>query len=89
MPNPHGHVPLGTPTRSTENIVNKTLSVPSISCNHCKQSIEAAVRPLAGVTRVEVDIAKKTVDVEFDAGETSVEHIAGAIAEQGYDVVGP
>ncbi|MEE9582486.1 MAG: cation transporter, partial [Acidimicrobiia bacterium] len=34
----------------------RTLSVPDISCGHCKSSIEGAVGPLDGVELVEVAI---------------------------------
>ena len=62
-----------------------TLSVPDISCGHCKTSIEGAVTGLAGVDRVEVHIEEKTVDVSF--GESlGLETIIEAIEEQGYDV---
>lgn len=39
-----------------------TLSVPDMSCGHCKSSIEAALAPLA--RRVEVDLASRTVRTE-------------------------
>ena len=63
-----------------------TLSVPDISCGHCKSSIEGAVDQLAGVGKVEVHIEPKTVDVEFDENATSLDTIIGAIEEQGDDV---
>lgn len=62
-----------------------TLSVPDISCDHCKMSIEGAVTELTGIERVEVHIEEKTVDVSF--GESlGLETIIEAIEEQGYDV---
>ncbi len=39
-----------------------TLSVPDMSCGHCKASIEAALAPLA--TRVEVDLPARRVSAE-------------------------
>ena len=41
-----------------------TLSVPEISCGHCKSTIEAAVQGLGDVARVEVDIDAKTVTID-------------------------
>ena len=44
------------------------LNVPGISCNHCKMAIEGAVSatwPACGP--VDVDVAEKSVAVEFDA----------------------
>lgn len=62
-----------------------TLSVPEISCDHCKNSIEGAVGELAGVDKVEVMIDSKTVDVSFDS-PTDRDAVVAAIEGQGYDV---
>ena len=63
-----------------------TLSVPDISCNHCKMSIEGAVSTLTGVETVNVNIEPKTVDLTFDDAALSLDSIIEAIEEQGYDV---
>ncbi len=62
-----------------------TYSVPSISCDHCKHAIETEVAKVAGVSRVEVDVASKTVAVDGTADDTAVR---AAIDEAGYDVAG-
>ena len=62
-----------------------TLSVPEISCDHCKSSIEGAVNTLDSVASVEVSIDDKTVDITF-VGDTDVVAVTAAIEEQGYDV---
>ncbi|MCP4964298.1 MAG: heavy-metal-associated domain-containing protein [bacterium] len=62
-----------------------TLSVPDISCDHCKNSIEGAVNALDGVSSAAVNVDEKTVSVGFDT-PASIEGIIGAIEEQGYDV---
>ena len=63
-----------------------TLSVPDISCGHCKSSIEGAVGALAGIDRVEVAIDDKTVDIAFDDAVVDLDAIVEAIEEQGYEV---
>jgi copper chaperone len=63
-----------------------TLDVPTISCGHCKSSIEGAVGSLDGVRSVEVGIDAKQVDVDFDDAAVSLDAIVAAIEEQGYDV---
>ena len=63
-----------------------TLDVPTISCGHCKASIEGAVGILDGVRSVEVGIDAKQVDVDFDEASVSLDTIVAAIEEQGYDV---
>ncbi len=65
-----------------------TLSVPDISCGHCKMSIEGAVRPLAGIDSVEVHIDAKTVDVTWDDSTLPLATIVDAIEDQGYEVDG-
>ena len=62
-----------------------TLSVPDISCGHCKSSIEGAVGKLDGVSTVEVSIDDGSVDVEFGS-PTDLEAIITAIEDQGYEV---
>ena len=63
-----------------------TLDVPTISCDHCKSSIEGAVSALAGISRVEVGIESKQVVVDFDDDSIDLDTIVQAIEEQGYDV---
>jgi copper chaperone len=63
-----------------------TLSVPTISCGHCKSSIEGAVGTLAGIDRVEVTIDAREVEVEFDENSVDLDTIVATIEEQGYDV---
>ena len=67
-------------------MTSKTLSVPEISCGHCKSSIEGAVAPLDGVTRVEVQIDEKTVDIDYDGTDGTFDTIVAAIEDSGYDV---
>lgn len=62
-----------------------TISVPDISCNHCKVSIEGAVNELDGVDKVEVAIEDRTVDISFDS-PTDMDAIVAAIEGQGYEV---
>jgi copper chaperone len=64
------------------------LNVPSVSCNHCKMAIEKAVAAVGGVGQVDVDVAEKTVTVDFDGDSVSLETIEAAVAEEGYDVAG-
>jgi copper chaperone len=63
-----------------------TLSVPDISCGHCKMSIEGALNELTGVASAEVHIDPKTVDVEWDEASVDLDAIVTAIEDQGYEV---
>ncbi len=64
----------------------RTLSVPEISCGHCKSSIEGAVSPLDGVDKVVVHIEARTVDLDYDGSDATFDAIVAAIEEQGYEV---
>lgn len=64
----------------------QTLSVPDISCDHCKMSIEGATSELAGVTESTVDIPGKTVTISYESAQVGLDEIVTAIEEQGYEV---
>lgn len=66
----------------------RTLSVPDISCDHCKTSIEGATTELSGVAESAVDIPAKTVTVRFETAEVGLAEIVSAIEDQGYEVEG-
>ncbi|MGH3029340.1 MAG: heavy-metal-associated domain-containing protein [Gaiellaceae bacterium] len=61
------------------------LAVPDISCSGCKASIEGALRPVAGVEDVDVDVAGRIVDVIHDPG-LDADRLVGLVEEQGYEV---
>lgn len=58
-------------------------SVPNISCDHCVMHIQKALQPLAGVKKVDVDLASKSVTVEFDSPATELQ-LRAVLAEIGY-----
>ncbi|MDB5055391.1 MAG: copper chaperone [Bacilli bacterium] len=62
-----------------------TLKVEGMSCGHCVNSVEGAVKKLG--TNGKVDLAQKSVTVEFDESKVSLDAIKEAIEKQGYDVV--
>jgi copper chaperone len=68
--------------------MHAVLNVPSVSCSHCKAAIEGAVGGLDGVAVADVDVAEKTVSVEFDDAVVSLDTIEEAVAEEGYEVAG-
>ena len=64
-----------------------TLNVEGMSCSHCEKAVKNAVGALDGVTSVNVDLAQKTVVVEYDPGKVSPDSFKLAIEEEGYKVV--
>jgi len=67
-------------------MANVTLSVPDISCDHCKQSIEGALKVVEGVSAVEVHVPEKTVDVNFDESKVQQSTLTKTIEDQGYTI---
>ena len=63
----------------------QVISVPDMSCSHCEATVTQAVRSVAGVVDVQVDLESKKVTVKFDESKTSLEAIKQAIAESGYE----
>ena len=66
--------------------MKQTLTAPGMSCNHCKMTIEKAVRGLPGITGVNADPDTKKVEIDFDEKTVTPEAIRRAIEEAGYEV---
>lgn len=66
-------------------MANVTLKVEGMSCGHCVNSVEKALKDIGANGKV--DLAAKKVEVEFDDSKISHQAIKEAIEEQGYDVV--
>jgi copper chaperone len=67
-------------------VATTVLSVPTISCGHCENTINEALTPLAGVSSVRVDIPTRKVTVEYDPSAASVEQFKDVLAEEDYPV---
>ncbi|MEC0231851.1 copper ion binding protein [Paenibacillus alba] len=61
-----------------------TLKVAGMSCGHCVNSVEGAVKKLGALGKVDLNGGSVTVD--FDEAKVSLDAIKEAIEEQGYDV---
>lgn len=64
-----------------------TLNVGGMSCQHCVNAVTKAVNALKGIAGVDVNLEGKTVTVDYDADQVSLESIKEAIEEEGYDVL--
>lgn len=63
------------------------LTVEGMSCAHCVRAVNQAVGGLDGVSKVDVDLAKKTVTIEHDPSVAPLARIKAEIEDQGYEVV--
>ena len=67
-------------------MTNLTMNVEGMTCGHCAQTVKDAVAGLSGINRVDVDLEKKLVTVEFDEVLGKVESITDKIVEVGFEV---
>ncbi|HUN23644.1 MAG TPA: heavy-metal-associated domain-containing protein [Anaerolineales bacterium] len=60
-----------------------TLTIPAISCNHCKKNIERELSELEGISAVVVDVPTKQARFEFSEPATE-QAISDLLTEIGY-----
>lgn len=65
--------------------MNTTLKVEGMSCGHCVNSVEGAIKKLGAEAKV--DLASGSVAVSYDESKLGLSDIKTAIEDQGYDVV--
>ncbi|MCQ4922503.1 copper ion binding protein [Tissierella carlieri] len=65
--------------------MRKTLLVEGMSCGHCEKAVKNALGELDGVSKVEVDLATKKVEVEGEGLNDIL--IKGAIEDAGYELI--
>lgn len=58
---------------------NRFFTVNGMRCEHCKASVENAIKEIAGVETAEVDLANKTVKVSYDSNLVSLDKIKAAV----------
>jgi copper chaperone CopZ len=63
------------------------LSVPDMTCGHCKAAVEKALLDVEGVQQAAVDLDVKTVAIEHQASLT-LETLRNAVQVAGYSVTG-
>lgn len=65
--------------------MKKTLLVEGMSCGHCEKAVKDALGELEGVSKVEVELSSKKVEVEGEGLNDIL--IKGAIEDAGYELV--
>jgi copper chaperone len=66
-----------------------TLKVPDMTCGHCAQSVEKAVKSVDPLAKVQIDLTRKMVTVETAA---QAQAISESVRYAGYDnqaIAGP
>ena len=62
------------------------VKVEGMTCQHCVQIITDALKNIAGLNTVNVDLVKKEVSVEFNENETKLQKISDKIIEVGFEL---
>ena len=62
-------------------MTNTTLSVPEMSCGHCKAAVEGELNRLSGVERSNADFEKGIVEVRYDEDRVMLDELKAAIEE--------
>ncbi|MCB0079124.1 MAG: heavy-metal-associated domain-containing protein [Anaerolineales bacterium] len=66
----------------------ETFYAPDMACDHCKATIERAMRDADGVSAVAVDLPAKRVTISYDA-PASAATLSALMDEIGYPVSAP
>jgi copper chaperone len=66
-------------------MTNITLKVEGMSCQHCVNSIEGALKEIGAVGKVSLE--SNSVDVSFDENKITIDAVKETIEEQGYDII--
>lgn len=66
---------------------NISLIVEGMSCSHCENRIKKALNALNGVKKVEIYLADKIVDVNYDSSLIDADTIKNEIENTGYNVI--
>ena len=69
-------------------MTTETLSVPDISCDHCRRTIETALGRLPGVRAATVDVGARQVEVTYDETTVVPATIRETLSDEGYEVAG-
>ena len=65
----------------------ETVKVEGMTCQHCVQIITDALKNIAGLNTVNVDLVKKEVSVEFNENKTTLQKISDKIIEVGFELL--
>jgi copper chaperone len=64
-----------------------TLQIEGMSCQHCVQTVTEALKSLAGVRSVKVDLSQDQAVVKFAAKQVEVSQMKDAVNQAGFQFV--
>ncbi len=65
----------------------ESLNVNGMNCAHCEKAVMDALLELNGISEVKASASEKKVTVIFDETKVTLDEIAAAIDEEGFEVV--
>ena len=68
-------------------MVNKTLNVDGMKCDHCVETVEKALRKIEGIQNVNANLEYKKVLVTYDELQLGIDTINKKIQEMGFNVL--
>lgn len=64
-----------------------TLKIEGMTCGGCVNSVTNVLKPIAGVSSVNVTLTPGEASIEFDPAKTNTSEFRNAIEDAGFDVV--
>jgi copper chaperone len=80
----HGTIYSRTTYRRIMFMESKIVTIPNISCGHCKMRVEKAMNGVDGVSSAEVTVDTKTLNVEWDESKVNWGELQGSLEKIGY-----
>jgi copper chaperone len=68
-------------------VQDAVLSVPDISCEHCVNAINGALKDVPGVEAVSTDIPTKKVHLRYDPNQVTLAKVEDILDDIGYTVM--
>ena len=64
------------------------LNITGMMCDACVGHVTRALLGLPGVEKADVSLAENTASVTYDPAQVTLEQMAEAVADEGYEVTG-
>jgi copper chaperone len=71
-------------TGGSTTMTSTRLKIQGMTCNHCVQAVEKALRNQNGVRNATVHLDSGTAEVQYEEKEVAPEQLVAAVEEEGY-----